>query len=153
MDMVNQKVDIGVFRHTESKSGPNLSLTLLVHRFLATFSSNHMTIFASFSQNDWLLGKSRQPAFLEYTPLCTYVSMMRSLLDEVFLMLPRLALQLTCIVHYFLVPKKPKDFNIRSSNTTCIEMEWKSPGLEYGKIDYYEVRKGLHYHYIQPKII
>ena len=46
--MVKQKVVIGVFKHAESKSGLYFVLTLLLHRFLATFQSKHMTVFAGF---------------------------------------------------------------------------------------------------------
>ena len=46
--MVKQKVAIVVFRHAESKSGLNFVLTLLLHRFLATFDSKLMTGFAGF---------------------------------------------------------------------------------------------------------
>ena len=48
IDMVKQKVVIGVFKHAESKSGIYFVLTLLLHRFLATFGSKHMTFFAGF---------------------------------------------------------------------------------------------------------
>ena len=48
IDMVKQKVVIGVFKHAESKSGLYFVLTLLLHRFLATFGSKHMTFFAGF---------------------------------------------------------------------------------------------------------
>ena len=48
IDMVKQKVVIGVFRHAESKSGLYFVLTLLLHRFLATFLSKHITFFAGF---------------------------------------------------------------------------------------------------------
>ena len=37
LNMVKQEVVIGVFRHAESKSGLYFVLTLLLHRFLATF--------------------------------------------------------------------------------------------------------------------
>ena len=37
INMVKQKVVIGVFKHAESKSGLYFVLTLLLHRFLATF--------------------------------------------------------------------------------------------------------------------
>ena len=57
--MVKQKVVIVVFKHAESKSGLYFVLTLLPHRFLATFQSKHMTV----------LGKARQSDFPEYTPL------------------------------------------------------------------------------------
>ena len=46
--MVKKKVVIGVFKHAESKSGLYFVLTLLLHKFLATFGSKHMTFFASF---------------------------------------------------------------------------------------------------------
>ena len=67
--MVKQKVVIGGFRHAESKSGLYFVLTLLLHRFLATFQSKHMTVFACFPSIDWILGKTRQSNFPEYTPL------------------------------------------------------------------------------------
>ena len=47
--MVKQKVVIGVFQHAESKSGLNFVLTLLLHRFLATFRSKHINFFADSS--------------------------------------------------------------------------------------------------------
>ena len=37
INMVKQKVVIGVFRHAESKSGLCFVLTVLLHRFLTTF--------------------------------------------------------------------------------------------------------------------
>ena len=46
--MVKQKVVIGVFKHAESKSGLYFVLTLLFHRYLATFQSKHMLVFAGF---------------------------------------------------------------------------------------------------------
>ena len=48
IDMVKQKVVIGVFRHAESKSGLYFVLTLFLHRFLATFWSKHMTVLPVF---------------------------------------------------------------------------------------------------------
>ena len=50
--MVKQKVVIWVFKHAESKSGLYFVLTLLLHRFLATVQSKHMTVFAGFSSNN-----------------------------------------------------------------------------------------------------
>ena len=67
--MVKQKVVIGVFRHAESKFGLCFVLTLLLHRFFATFQSKNMTVFAGFPQNDLFLGKTRQSDFPEYKPL------------------------------------------------------------------------------------
>ena len=46
--MVKKKVVIGVFRYVESKSGLSFVLTPLLHRFLATFYSKLMTVFAGF---------------------------------------------------------------------------------------------------------
>ena len=46
--MVKQKVILGVFEHAESESGLHFVLTLLLHRFSATFYSKHMTVFAGF---------------------------------------------------------------------------------------------------------
>ena len=46
--ILRSKVVIGVFKHAESKSGLYFVLTLLLHRFLATFGSKHMTFFAGF---------------------------------------------------------------------------------------------------------
>ena len=49
INMVKQKVVIGVFKHDESKSGLCFVLNLLLlHGFLATFQSKHMTVFAGF---------------------------------------------------------------------------------------------------------
>ena len=48
INMVKQKAVIGVFKHDEPKSGLYFVLTLLLHRFLGTFQSKQMTIFASF---------------------------------------------------------------------------------------------------------
>ena len=71
--MVKQKVVIGVFKHAESKSGLYFVLTLLLHRFLATFQSKHMTVFVGFRKNDLILSKTRQSDFPEYTPLVATV--------------------------------------------------------------------------------
>ena len=46
--MVKQKIVIGVFKHAESKFGLYFVLTLLLHRFLATFWSKLMMFFAGF---------------------------------------------------------------------------------------------------------
>mgnify|MGYP001799594386 CR=1 FL=1 len=46
--MVKQKVVIGVFKHAESKSGLYFVLTILLYRFLNTFQSKHMMVFAGF---------------------------------------------------------------------------------------------------------
>ena len=47
--MVKQKVVTGVFKHAESKYGLYFVLNLLLHRFLATFGSKHITFFAGFA--------------------------------------------------------------------------------------------------------
>ena len=48
INMVKQKVVIRVFKNAESRSGVYFVLTLLLCRFLATFKSKHMTVFAGF---------------------------------------------------------------------------------------------------------
>ena len=60
--MVKQKVDIGVFRHGECKSGLYFRLALLLYKVLATF--------CRFPLNAKFLGKTRQSDFPEYPPLC-----------------------------------------------------------------------------------
>ena len=76
INTVKQKVVVGVFKHAESKSGLYFVLNLLLHRFLATFQSKHMTVFAGYPQNDYYLGKTRQSDFLEYTSLCENIPVM-----------------------------------------------------------------------------
>ena len=46
--MVKQKVVIGFLNMLKFKFGLYFVLTLLLHRFLATFGSKHMTFFAGF---------------------------------------------------------------------------------------------------------
>ena len=48
INMVRQKVVIGVSRHAEFKSGLCFGLALLLHKVLATFQSKHMTILPVF---------------------------------------------------------------------------------------------------------
>ena len=67
--LVKQKVVLGVFRHSESKSGLSFELALLLHGVSAHYSLNLQWFFAGFSQNNKFLGKTRQSDFPEYTPL------------------------------------------------------------------------------------